>query len=71
MKFELRRSEFKKSIEVLQVTLSRLPEQAFVYRQKTSRWIAKARKKFEKYSPEKFVQKVEAVESRRRTTQDE
>jgi len=68
MKFELKRSEFEKAMKVLQVTLAKMPKQAITYRQNTIKWIAKAHKKFDKYSPEKFVQKVEAVKSRCRTT---
>lgn len=69
MKFELKRSEFEKVMKALQVTLAKMPEQAVADRQNTIKWIAKAHKKFEEYSPEKFVQKVEAVKSRRRTTE--
>jgi hypothetical protein len=70
MKFELRRSEFEKAMKVLHVILARMPEQAIAYRQNTIKWIAKAQKKFDEYSPEKFAQKVEAVKSKRRTTQN-
>jgi hypothetical protein len=69
MKFELKRSEFEKEMKVLQVTLAKMPKQAITYRQNTIKWITKAHKKFDKYSPEKFVQKVEAVKSRRRAAQ--
>jgi len=68
VKFELKRSEFEKAMKALLVTLAKMPEQDVAYRQNTTKWIAKAHKKFDRYSPEKFVQKVEAVKSRRRTT---
>ena len=69
MKFELKRSEFERAMKIMQVTLAKVPEQAAAYRQNTIKWIANAQKKFDNYSPEKFVQKIEAAKSRRRTTQ--
>lgn len=70
MKFELKRSEFDKAMKALQVTLAKMPEQAVTYRQNTIKWIANAHKKFDKYSPEKFVQKVEAAKSKHKTIQN-
>jgi hypothetical protein len=70
MKFELKRSEFEETTKILQDTLERMPEQAMAYRQKTAKWIARAQKIFDKYSPENLVQKFEALKSRHKNTQD-
>jgi len=70
MKFELKRPEFEKAMKVLQVTLAKMPEGGIAYKQKVMKWIAKAQEKFDEYSPEYFVQKLEAVKARRRTAQD-
>ena len=70
MKFELKRSEFEKAMKVLQVTLVKMPEEVVAYKQNVIQWIAKAQEKFDEYSPENFVQEIEAVKARRRTAQD-
>jgi len=70
MKFELKRPEFEKAMKVLQVTLVKMPEEVAAYKQNVIKWIAKAQEKFDEYSPENFVQKIEAVKARHRTAQD-
>ena len=70
MKFELKRPEFEKAMKVLQVALAKMPEEVVAYKQNLIKWIAKAQEKFDEYSPDNFVQKVEAVKARRRTAQD-
>jgi DNA gyrase/topoisomerase IV subunit A len=70
MKFELKRPEYDKAMRILQVTLAKMPEEAVVYNQKIKEWIAKAQKKFNKYSPENFGQKVEAIQAQRRKNQN-
>jgi len=70
MKFELKRPEYEKAMRILQVTLAKMPEEAVVYNQKIKEWIAKAQKKFNKYSPENFGQKVEAIQAERRKNQN-
>lgn len=64
MKFELKRPEYDKSMRILQVMLAKMPEEAVSYNQKITEWIAKAQEKFNEYSPEHFVQKVEAIRVR-------
>jgi len=63
MKFELKRPEYNKAMRILQVTLAKMPEEAVTYNQKVIEWIAKAQKKFGKYSPENFGRKVEAMKA--------
>ena len=70
MKFELKRPEFEKTMKVLQVTLAKMPEEVVAYKQNVIKWIAKSQEKFNEYSPENFVQTIEAVKARRRTAQD-
>ena len=70
MKFELKRPEYDKAMRVLQVTLAKMPEQAVEYNQKVMKWIAKAQKKFGKYSPENFGRKVEALKAGRKGDQN-
>lgn len=70
MKFELKRPEYDKAMRILQVTLTRMPEEAVAYKQKVTEWIAKAQKKFIEYSPENFGRKVESVQAERRTDQN-
>ncbi|MHC4243991.1 MAG: hypothetical protein ACYSU4_16425 [Planctomycetota bacterium] len=66
MKFELKRPEYDQAMRILQVTITKMPEEAVEYNQKIIKWIAKAQKKFIKYSPENFGQKVEAIQAGRR-----
>jgi len=70
VRFELKRPEFEKAMKVLQVTLAKMPEEVVAYKQNVIKWIAKAQEKFDEYSPDNFVQKIEAVKARRRTAQD-
>ena len=63
MKFELKRPEYDKAMRILQVTIAKMPEEAVEYNLKIIKWIAKAQKKFIKYSPENFGQKVEALKA--------
>ena len=42
MKFELKRPEYDKAMSILQVTLTKMPEEAVAYKQKVITWIAKA-----------------------------
>ena len=70
MKFELKRPELEKAMRVLKITLAKMPEEGVAYKQKVIKWIAKAQEKFDEYSPDNFVQKVEAIKARRRTAQD-
>jgi len=70
MKFELKRPEYDKAMRILQVTLAKMPEQAIEYNQKLIKWIAKAQKKFGKYSPENFGRKVEALKAGRKGDQN-
>ncbi|HUU18941.1 MAG TPA: hypothetical protein VMW72_17450 [Sedimentisphaerales bacterium] len=71
MKFELKRPEFERAMKVLQIALAKMPEECIVYKQKVINWIAKAQEKFDEYSPDNFVQKVEAIKARRRGAQNE
>ena len=66
MKFELKRPEYDKAMSILQVTLTKMPEEAVAYKQKVIHWINKAQKKFIKYNPDRFIQKVEAVKAKRK-----
>jgi len=66
MKFELKRPEYDKAMRILQVTIAKMPEEAVEYNQKIIKWIAKAQKKFGKYSPENFGRKVEALKAGRK-----
>ncbi len=70
MKFELKRPEYDKAMRILQVTIAKMPEEAVAYNQKVIKWIAKAQKKFGKYSPENFGRKVEALKAGRRGDQN-
>ena len=70
MKFELKRPEYDKAMRILQVTIAKMPEQAVEYNQKVMKWIAKAQKKFGKYSPENFGRKVEALKAGRKGNQN-
>lgn len=70
MKFELKRPEYDKAMRILQVTLAKMPEEAVEYNQKLIKWIAKAQKKFGKYSPENFGRKVEALKAGRKGNQN-
>jgi MFS superfamily sulfate permease-like transporter len=70
MKFELKRPEYDKAMRILQVTIAKMPEEAVEYNQKIIKWIAKAQKKFIKYCPENFGQKVEALKAKRRREQN-
>lgn len=63
MKFEIKRPEYDKAMRILQVTLAKMPEEAFAYKQKVNEWIDKAQEKFNRYSPEYFEKKVEAVKA--------
>jgi len=65
MKFELKKPEYDKAMRILQVSLVNMPEEAVVYNEKVTEWIAKAQKKFNEYSPEHFVQNVETIRARR------
>ncbi len=69
MKFELKRPDFEKAMNVLKVALTKIPEEDVAYKQEVIKWIAKAQGKFEDYSPENFGKKVEAVKARRRAAQ--
>jgi uncharacterized coiled-coil protein SlyX len=69
MKFELKRPDFEKAMNVLKVALTKIPEEGVAYKQEVIKWIAKAQEKFEDYSPENFGKKVEAVKARRRAAQ--
>ena len=53
-------------MRILQVTIAKMPEEAVEYNQKIIKWIAKAQKKFGKYSPENFGRKVEALKAGRK-----
>jgi hypothetical protein len=66
MKFELKRPEYDKAMRILQVVLAKMPEEGVAYNQKVSKWISKAQEKFNKYSPENFVRKVESVKNKHR-----
>ena len=66
MKFELKRLDFEKAIKILIVTITKIPEEGVVNKEKVIKWIAKAQEKFEDFSPENFSKKVEAVKARRR-----
>jgi hypothetical protein len=70
MKFELKRPEYDEAMKILQVTLTKMPEEAVVYKQKVIEWIAKAQKKFIEYSPENFARKVESIQTERRRDQN-
>ena len=65
MKFELKRPDFEKAMKVLIVTITKIPEEGVVNKQKVIKWIAKAQEKFEDFSPENFSKKVEAVKASR------
>lgn len=65
MKFELKRPDFEKAMKILIVTITKIPEEGVVNKQKVIKWIAKAQEKFEDFSPENFSKKVEAVKARR------
>ena len=65
MKFELKRPDFEKAIKVLIVTVTKIPEEGVVDKQKVIKWITKAQEKFEDLSPENFSKKVEAIKARR------
>ena len=66
MKFELKRIEYNKAMKILQVELSNMPEEAIAYKKKVNDWIAKAEKKFIRYRPEYFINKVEALKAGRK-----
>jgi 5-bromo-4-chloroindolyl phosphate hydrolysis protein len=70
MKFELKRPEYNKAMRILQVMLAKMPEEAVAYKQKVIQWIAKAQKKFEECSPEKFGQEVLAAKAKHRGSQN-
>jgi hypothetical protein len=70
MKFELKRPEYDKAMRILQVVLAKMPEEAVAYNQKVKNWIAKAQEKFNEYSPENFVRKVEAAKARQSSDQN-
>ena len=70
MKFELKRPEYDKAMRILQVVLAKMPEESVAYNQKVSNWIAKAQEKFNEYSPENFVRKVEAAKARHSSDQN-
>jgi hypothetical protein len=67
MKFELKRPEYDKSMRILQVMVTRIPEESVAYKQKVSNWITKAQEKFNEYRPEHFFRKVEAAKARHGT----
>jgi len=67
MKFELKRPEYDKAMRILQVVLAKMPEEAVAYNQKVTKWISKAQEKFNKYSPEHFIRKVEAAKAKQKT----
>ncbi len=62
MKWEVRRVEFDRAIKALEAVLQRMPKQAVAYRQDTITWIAKARKKLAKCSPEELLRRIKAAE---------
>ena len=66
MKFELKRIEYDKTMKILQVVLSNMPDEAIAYKKKVSDWITQAEKKFRKYNPENFNKKVDALKTRRK-----
>lgn len=70
MKYELKRPEFEKAMKVLKVALVKMPEEEVAYKQNVMKWITKAQEKFDEYSPDNFIQKVEAVKAKRRAAQD-
>ncbi len=70
MKFELKRPEYDKAMRILQVELANMPEEAVAYHQKVNNWIAKAQEKFNEYSPENFIRKVEAAKARQKSDQN-
>jgi len=70
MKFELKRPEYDKAMRILQVELTNMPEEAVAYNQKVKNWIAKAQEKFNEYSPENFIRKVEAARARQKSDQN-
>jgi len=70
MKFELKRPEYDKAMRILQVELANMPEEAVAYNQKVKNWIAKAQEKFNEYSPENFIRKVEAAKAKKRSDQN-
>ena len=70
MKFELNRPEYDKAMRILQVELAKMPEEAVAYRQKVTNWITKAQQKFNEYSPEHFVRKVEDVRARHKSNEN-
>ena len=47
-----------------------MPEEAVAYKQKVTNWITKAQQKFNEYSPEHFVRKVEAAKARHKSNQN-
>jgi hypothetical protein len=65
MKFELKRPDFEKAMKILIVTVTKIPEEGVVNKQKVIKWITKAQEKFEDLSPENFSKKVESVKARR------
>ena len=69
MKFELKRPEYDKAMRILQVELANMPEEAVAYHQKVKSWIAKAQEKFNDYSPENFIRKVQAAKARQNSNQ--
>jgi hypothetical protein len=69
MKFELKRPEYDKAMRILQVELANMPEEAVAYHQKVKSWIAKAQEKFNDYSPENFIRKVQAAKARHSSNQ--
>jgi len=61
MKWEFRKAEFDKAVQAMEAATRRMPEQALAYRQDTIAWIARARKKCDKCSPEELVRKIRAA----------
>lgn len=61
MKWEFRKAEFDKAVQAMEAAMRRMPEQALAYRQDTIAWIARARKKCDKCSPEELVRKIRAA----------
>lgn len=61
MKWEVRRVEFEKAIRAMEAAIHRMPGQAVAYRQDTVAWIARARNKLEKCSPEELLRRVKAA----------
>jgi len=61
MKWEVKRVEFEKAMRVMEAALSELPEQAVAYRRNTTAWIAKAREKFDKCTPEELARRIKAA----------